>query len=185
VEGPEISQANELWRPTVGYEGSYEVSDHGRVRSIGRTVPHRKTGSRTLPTRILNQRMTSRRKGREHAKRYLIVDLCSADHKKHIHKVHRLVLEAFVGPRPEGYVACHGNDDPTDNRLDNLRWDTRSANTYDAVVNGCHPQARKTVCGRGHEYTPENTYFHTGRYRRRNCRACQRERQQKYMASRP
>jgi len=42
--------------------------------------------------------------------------------------VHHLVLEVFVGPRPEGTVACHNNGDGYDNRVRNLRWDTRKAN---------------------------------------------------------
>ena len=51
-------------------------------------------------------------------------------------RICRLVLEAFVGPCPEGMEACHNNGDPADNRLENLRWDTRSANALDAVRHG-------------------------------------------------
>ena len=50
--------------------------------------------------------------------------------------VHRLVLETFVGPCPDGMVACHNNGDPADNRMENLRWDTSKANSKDAVVHG-------------------------------------------------
>lgn len=50
--------------------------------------------------------------------------------------VHRLVLEAFVGPCPDGMEACHGDGDPDNNRLTNLRWDTRSANQMDSVRHG-------------------------------------------------
>ena len=51
--------------------------------------------------------------------------------------VHRLVLEAFVGPCPDGMEACHGPDhDPSNNRLENLRWDTHSANMRDRAKNG-------------------------------------------------
>jgi hypothetical protein len=51
--------------------------------------------------------------------------------------VHQLVLEAFVGPCPEGMVACHDPDrDPANNRLSNLRWDTQKANIADAVRHG-------------------------------------------------
>jgi|SRR6516165_2009122 len=169
---------SERWQPVTGYEGSYEVSDRGRVRSIGRTIPHRKTKMRTLPTRILSQKMTGR-----NGRLYPTVELRSADHRRHPYKVHRLILEAFIGPRPENHQACHANDDPTDNRLENLRWDTRSANIYDAVRNGRHPQSRKTSCRHGHEFTPENTY--TRPDGGRNCRACQVERQHRYIATRP
>lgn len=49
--------------------------------------------------------------------------------------IHCLVLLAFVGPRPEGYVTCHENDDGLDNRLDNLRWGTHTENSEDLVKN--------------------------------------------------
>jgi hypothetical protein len=54
--------------------------------------------------------------------------------------VHRIVLEAFVGPCPTGMVACHADDVKADNRLENLRWDTQSANCHDAVRNGNLPR---------------------------------------------
>lgn len=50
--------------------------------------------------------------------------------------VHRLVLETFMGACPEGMEACHNNGDRLDNRLGNLRWDTRSNNAKDAVRHG-------------------------------------------------
>lgn len=49
---------------------------------------------------------------------------------------HRLVLLTFVGPCPAGMEACHTNDNPTDNRLVNLRWDTRLANMADRDKRG-------------------------------------------------
>lgn len=84
--------------------------------------------------------------------------------------IHTLVLEAFVGPRPEGADGCHWNDVPDDNRVENLRWDSRSANVLDSVRNGSHGFAIRTHCPSGHEYTPENTYLHP--QGSRNCRAC-------------
>lgn len=54
--------------------------------------------------------------------------------------VHQLVLESFVGPRPSEMQACHNNGDGHDNRLANLRWDTRSANTADAMRHGTVPK---------------------------------------------
>jgi hypothetical protein len=53
-------------------------------------------------------------------------------------KVYRLVLEAFVGPCPTGMEACHHDDDPTNNRLRNLRWDTHKNNCSDRSRNGRH-----------------------------------------------
>lgn len=57
--------------------------------------------------------------------------------------VHRLILEAFVGPCPPGMECCHADGDPTNNRLDNLRWDTRKANTADSIRHGTKPRGSK------------------------------------------
>jgi hypothetical protein len=50
--------------------------------------------------------------------------------------VHRLILEAFKGPCPAGMVCCHNNGDATDNRPQNLRWDTHKANVADKIRHG-------------------------------------------------
>lgn len=50
--------------------------------------------------------------------------------------VHRLVLEDFRGPAPEEHVACHNNGIRTDNRLENLRWDTQASNSADKLAHG-------------------------------------------------
>jgi hypothetical protein len=64
--------------------------------------------------------------------------------RRNTRMVHTLVLEAFVGPRPPGKEACHGNGQPGDNRLSNLRWGTRSENIADAVRHGTwHSEKRK------------------------------------------
>ena len=68
--------------------------------------------------------------------------------------------------------ACHANDDPSDNRLENLRWDTRSENLYDRVRNGIFRNGftGATHCGRGHEFTEENTLY--TKRGNRMCREC-------------
>lgn len=57
--------------------------------------------------------------------------------------VHRLVLEAFVGPCPPGLLACHKDGNPTNNNLSNLRWDTRSANAIDSINHGTFVRGEK------------------------------------------
>jgi len=139
----------ETWKPIPGFEGKYEVSDLGRVKSLPRTI-QRGGHNYRIRGQILKQ--TPDKAGR------LLVGLYPGSVRRgKLHFVHRLVLEAFVGPRPEGMVCCHHNDVSTDNRLCNLRWDTMSANNYDKVRNGGDHNASRTHCDSGHEYTPDNT----------------------------
>ena len=163
----------ERWLPVGGYEGLYEVSDAGRVRSLGRFYSPGWPGSkpRWLEGRILRQAPTQGR--------YLTVAL-SRDAKPRTFPIHHLVLTAFAGPRPEsGMHACHNNGIGTDNRLDNLRWDTPAANVNDQIRHGTQVSARKTHCPQGHEYSVENTYIHVKKAggAARMCRTCQRNRQ--------
>lgn len=159
---------NEKWKPVVGWEGLYEVSDQGRVRSLDREV---ETSNRHGPC-------VQKLKGRElkpWAVRtgHLQVNL-SRKGQVSAHYVHRLVLEAFRGTCPPGHEACHYDDDPSNNRLENLRWGTSSENSLDMVRNGNHNMARKTHCPKGHDYDVENTYV--GPDGKRYCRACNRAR---------
>ena len=80
--------------------------------------------------------------------------------------LHDLVLTAFVGPRPEGAVARHLNDDPTDNRLVNLAWGTRSENQHDAFRNG--RRTHKKICKYGHPIEGPNIQNNNGN----RCKAC-------------
>jgi len=150
----------ETWKPIPGYEGSYKVSSYGRVLSMGRKDTRgRRRGERELKPRFA-------RSG--HSAVALYVNGTRRDAL-----IHHLVLESFVGPRPDGMEGCHWNDDPSDNSLGNLRWDTRSANILDSVRNGTHGMARRTHCPQGHEYTGENTYIHPSGSRM--CNTCRRE----------
>ncbi len=58
------------------------------------------------------------------------------NNKSFYRTVHRLILETYVGPRPSGMECCHNNDNPADNRLENLRWDTHENNLKDRKRNG-------------------------------------------------
>lgn len=86
--------------------------------------------------------------------------------------VHRLVCEAFHGPAPEGKpMALHRNGNPLDNRAENLYWGDAFDNMRDAIGHGTLPNALKTHCPKGHEYTAENTKIDNGS---RICRTCSR-----------
>nr|WP_255481829.1 HNH endonuclease [Amycolatopsis sp. SID8362] len=52
--------------------------------------------------------------------------------------VHRAVLAAFIGPCPSGWHGCHRNQVKTDNRLENLRWDSPKGNAADTIHSGRH-----------------------------------------------
>jgi hypothetical protein len=147
----------ESWRPVVGWEDRYLVSDLGRVISL----PKHGRGT------VLLKPTPATRGG------YPQVNLRDGAGGRKVCGVHRLILEAFAGPGPQGALALHADDDPTNNTLANLRWGTRSDNLYDAVRNGRHVMSNKTHCKRGHEFTPENTWV-SPTAGGRACRACRK-----------
>ena len=157
---------DESWRPVVGFEGYYEVSDLGRVRSLTRRVP-----SGRGRTRIATGRVLSPSTGDPYRKVNMKVDGVQA-----MRSVHRLVALAFLGHCPDGMEVCHINGDHKDNRLANLRYDTHSENQRDTVRLGGHHYAKRTHCGKGHEFTPENTGWRSDSPNARWCRTCDSER---------
>lgn len=170
----------EQWLPIVGYEGYYEVSDRGNVRSITRTVECGGRYHKTIQAQMRKQVEIGRKSDRRKA-----VSL-SANNATKLRLVHQLVLEAFVGPRPPGFDGCHNNGAKFDNCLENLRWDTKSRNTRDQLLHGTHHEANRTRCPKNHEYTPANTRVVNGK---RRCRTCHRieeaERHQRKASARP
>lgn len=153
---------SEEWRQLPGYEGAYEVSSLGRVRSLARIDSR----GRRIRARILSQW--------PHQTGHMYTKLSRNGDSRH-GKVHRLVLLAFVGPPPVGCEALHGDGNPANNRIDNLSWGTRSENLYDRVRHGTHHMAIKTHCPQGHPYDDANTYI-TRDGKRRMCRTCLRNR---------
>lgn len=127
----------EQWRPIPGWEGFYEVSDMGRVRSLDRDIPNsRGAGTRRMRGKLL--------KPKKYPNGYRFVQLSRgywASQKER--QVSHLVLEAFVGPRPEGFQACHNNGDNQDDQLENLRWDTPKNNNADKKEHGTHRKGRE------------------------------------------
>ena len=106
---------NEIWKDVVGYEGRYQVSSMGRVKSLER----KNCLGRTVKERILKSR--TNRYG------YMEVNLC-ADGKRKMLKVHRLVCQAFHDNPDNKPEVNHVNEDKTDNRACNLEWSTRREN---------------------------------------------------------
>lgn len=75
---------------------------------------------------------------------YVIVTM-QTNGKPRAYKAHRLVLMTFVGPCPEGEEGCHNNGIRDDNRLSNLRWDTRRSNSADRVKHGTDNRGEKNA----------------------------------------
>jgi hypothetical protein len=124
---------SEEWRAIVGYEGLYEVSDQGRVRSVDRVV-HRRGSYR-------NRECVQRTRGRllrpgTDDKGYRYVNLHKENKARTIF-VHTLVLEAFVGPPPSPQHVCrHGDNIPGNNKSKNLCWGTQKENNNDKLKHG-------------------------------------------------
>lgn len=155
----------EQWAPVPGYEGRYEVSDLGRVRTVARVIPYIDGRLRRVQQRVRKVQLDTRG--------YPALSLTDNQGRTRTRGVHVLVAAAWIGPRPEGMEVCHNDGDKTNPRLDNLRYGTHSENAQDAVLHGQHPWASRTSCIYGHPYTPENTYPYRGR---RHCRTCTRAR---------
>ena len=100
----------EVYRPVVGFEGLYEVSNQGRVR---------KTDGKQLKLTL--------------DPRYWTATLFSPRQKR---SVHSLVAEAFLGPRPDGMVVRHGPNGPLDNSVENLSYGTQRQNIHDKSRDG-------------------------------------------------
>ena len=155
--------SDEVWRSVVGYEGWYEVSNEGNVRSVPRVA---RNGRRFPGLPLAAQ---------AHRDGHLRVPLYRNSEEKFFF-VHRLVLAAFVGECPPGMQGCHNDGDSTNNRLSNLRWDTVSANARDRVRHGRDAEARKTHCINGHPLSGKNLYPPCPSNSYRRCISCGRAR---------
>ncbi len=126
-----MEASTEEWRPVLRYKGLYEISDQGRVRSIDRIELVTRNGrefTRRRDGRLLRI-SPNKFDGRPQAG-------LSKNGKLTTIYVHRLVLEAFIGPRPKGLECCHEDGDRMNNRLSNLRWDTHASNEADKHRHG-------------------------------------------------
>jgi len=162
----------EQWREIPGTNGTYEVSDRGNVRSWS----HMKRGAKMQPV------PAGKRK-------YLCVRI-PVNGKYRQCKVHSLVAEAFIGPRPEGLRTRHLNGDKHDNRLTNLAYGTSADNYRDSfkaeavkiALGVVRAEMTGEVCPNGHERNAKNAYWHEGEYR---CRTCALEKLARFRREKP
>ena len=124
----------EIWKDVVGYEGFYQVSNQGRVKSLDRNIKHKNgrvyyTKGKILKTYLQNGG-------------YLIAHLNKNGKMKNC-TVHRLVATAFIENPEEKAEIDHINTIKTDNRVENLRWVTRSENFLNPLTRVKNSEARK------------------------------------------
>lgn len=131
-----LNPSEEIWKPIEGFP-DYDVSSLGRVRSWR---AYRGIGRRATP-RIIGDIPAFTKSGRPKTTTNY---LRSPSGEAEAFATHRLVLAAFVGPCPEGMEGCHWDGNPFNNRLDNLRWDTRKANIADARRHGTHSSVTRS-----------------------------------------
>lgn len=113
----------EIWKPIAGYEGLYEVSNLGRVRSC----------ERVIPSKILKLQVTK--------EGYVRVHLSGKNRK--CASVHALVLTAFKGPKPTNQVGRHMDNVRHNNAAENLEWGTQKENVADRIRHGTYYQGSR------------------------------------------
>ena len=113
---------SEVWKQHPDFP-HHEISDQGRIR-----IKDRIWAKAGIPGAVL--------RGYKTYQGYIQVRLKDKDGKTPLKRVHRLVLETFVGPCPKGCEGTHRNGKRDDNRLDNLTWKTPAENQADRVAHG-------------------------------------------------
>lgn len=154
----------ENWKPVPEFEGLYEVSDLGNVRSLRKGIILKPSYSNSggYPMVIFRRNKLS-------FARYN----------------HRLVMEVFVGPCPDGLEVRHLDGNPKNPALTNLAYGTHAENMYDKAQHGTDHNVAKTHCPQGHEYSKENTYVYVypkDGTTRRTCRICRDKRVKEFYA---
>ena len=119
----------EIWKPINGYEGIYEVSNLGNVRSVDRVVKQMNNGV------VCNHKYRGRvLAGSAAHNGYRHIILCDKDKNRKTALVHRLVAETFI-PNPDSLPEVnHLDENKLNNRVDNLEWTTHEDNTRYSVA---------------------------------------------------
>lgn len=129
---------HEIWLPVAGYEGAYEVSNFGNVRSLDKTVRGRTESERFLKGRIL--------KSKPSGAGYRSVNL-SVNNLISTKLIHGLVAQAFIGDRPDGFEVNHIDGDKTNNHVKNLEYCSPSENMKHAFNNNLRVAVKGSKAG--------------------------------------
>ncbi|QPO16752.1 HNH endonuclease [Mycobacterium phage KashFlow] len=160
---------NEEWRDIPGYEGYYQASNLGRIRSLTRKVTQRHPNGTSTITRTYEGRVLVTAPYSGERKRVRL----SCEGVQEQKSVAVLVALAFHGvPKPGKDWALHRNGNMFDDRADNLYWGDQVDNMQDAIRHGTHYGRFKTQCRNGHDLRGPNLQWNAtlgSRY----CRACQ------------
>lgn len=135
----------EIWKDVTGYEGLYQVSNFGNVKSCDRVVFAGTNSNHTC--QHIKFRLLKMGGGK-----YKQVILCK-EGKIKAFTVHRLVAQAFISNPDNLPCINHKDENPSNNRVDNLEWCTYKYNNgYNNRVDKCKDKISKTLLGRKHEY---------------------------------
>lgn len=173
----------ERWKPIDGYEGYYEVSNQGRVRSLPRVQKNKRGQVRNYGGKLLGE------EGFGYADKfgYRSVILCTNE-KQIRYKIHRLVCDVFIRPLSDDEVVMHLNDNPGDNRIENLRIGSQKENLHDCIQKGRFnsgaAQKARTRCPRGHLLQDDNLCVAGVKNGKRACLSCHRAHSKIYDAKR-
>ena len=142
----DFTKNEEYWKEIPRFEGLYEASSLGKIRTKNRTIFWSRYG-KSCKSSIKSKEVASFPDARTG---HLRVSLRKKGHQK-TYYVHYLVLITFVGPRPEGKVCRHYPDrNPSNNRVENLRWGTTQENSEDMVAHGTSTKGRHFNQGENH-----------------------------------
>lgn len=131
-----------MWKSIKGYEGYYEVSDDGLVRSLNRVVPVENGGSKLISGRIMKLTRTCGRMGKGG---YLVVNL-RKNHTTKVIPVHRLVAETFLLNDKNLPTVNHIDGDKNNNNVNNLEWTSYADNNIHALHKGLRNPRSNYVC---------------------------------------
>lgn len=123
----------EIWKPLSRFRNLVEASNLGGIRTIDREVKSR-GGTRIVKGRLL--------KFRRHPWGYLWCEFM-IDGERYAEFAHRLVAEAFIGSCPSGHYVLHGDNNPKNNSIKNLRYGTPTENCADKLIHGTQPTGER------------------------------------------